>query len=106
MAGADEPHLVRDLDRRAAPAARDGAERDREIDPAGGLDGVRERVRLLADRGRQLAQDPLGLLPLGAGRLRLAVAELDDLERLDEERLARVGGVVDDARARCSASSP
>ena len=53
---------------------------------------------MLADGGRQLAQDPLDLLALRARRLRLAVAELDDLERLDEERLARVGGVVDDAR--------
>ena len=73
---------------------------------AGGLDGGSERARLLADGGRQLAEDPLDLLALGAGGFRLAVAELDDLERLDEERLARVRGVVHDARARCCASSP
>ena len=55
------------------------------------------RAAALADRGRQLAQDPLDLLALGARRLGLAVRELDDVERLDEERLAGVGGVVDDA---------
>jgi hypothetical protein len=52
---------------------------------------------VLADGTRELAQDPLGLLALGAGGLRLAIRELDDLERLDEERLARVGAVMDDA---------
>ena len=57
-----------------------------------------ERVRLLAHGGRQLAQDPLRLLALRARGLRLPVAQLGDLERLDEERLARIGGVVDDAR--------
>ena len=46
---------------------------------------------------RELAQDPLDLLALGGGGLRLAVVEVDDVERLDEQRLARVGGVVDDA---------
>ena len=51
-----------------------------------------------ADGGRQLAQDPLDLLALGAGGLGLAVVQLDDLERLDEERLARARRVVDDAR--------
>ena len=50
MARADQPHLVRDLDGRAAPAARDGAERDREVDLPGRLDGERERVCLLGRR--------------------------------------------------------
>ena len=54
-------------------------------------------MRAIADRGGEVGEDSLGLLALGPRRLRLAVAELDDLERLDEERLARAGGVVDDA---------
>ena len=33
MPRADEPDLVRDLDLRAAPAARDGAARERQVDP-------------------------------------------------------------------------
>ena len=38
------------------------------------------------------------LLALGARSLRLPVAELDDRERLDEQRLPAVGDVVDDPR--------
>ena len=47
------------------------------------LDGF----RTLADCARQLTEDPLDLLSLGAGDLRLPVVQLDRLERLDEERL-------------------
>ena len=60
------------------------------------LDRGGEERRRLADGGRELPQDPLDLLALRARRLRLAVRELDDVERLDEERLAGVGRVVDD----------
>ena len=91
-----EPHLVRDLDGRALPAARERPERERQVDSSRRLDGRGQQRGGFADGGRQLAQDPLDLLALGARRLGLAVRELDDVERLDEERLARVGGVVDD----------
>ena len=70
----------------------------REVDLRGRLDERRERLRARPDRGRELAQDPLDLLALRAGGLGLAVVQLDDLERLDEERLARAGRVVDDPR--------
>ena len=96
MARRCEPHLVRDLHGRALPAARERAERQRQVDPSRRLDRRGHQRRGFADGGRQLAQDPLDLLALGARRLGLAVRELDDVERLDEERLARVGGVVDD----------
>ena len=106
MARADEAHLVRDLDRRAAPA-RDTAPRASARSIARRrLDDRLERVRPLADRARELAQDPLDLLALGARDLRVPVVQLDDLERLDEERLAGVGRVVDDARDVARARSP
>ena len=78
--------------------AREHAERERQVDrapsprPAPPGVGVPRRPR------RQLAQDPLDLLALGARRLRLAVVELDDVERLDEQCLPGVRGVVDDPR--------
>ena len=72
------------------------AERERQVDPARRLDGSRQLCGRIADGGRELPQDPLDLVALRARRLRLAVRELDDVEGLDEERLARVGGVVDD----------
>ena len=54
--------------------------------------------RAVADEPRELAQDPLDLLALGARRLGEPVVQLDDRERLDEERLPGAGRVVDDAR--------
>ena len=78
----------------------------REVDRAGRLD---ERVSSAARSptvARQLAQDPLDLVALGGRGLGLAVVQLDDLERLDEERLPRARCVVDDAAARFAARSP
>ena len=46
---------------------------------------------------RELGQDARDLVALVALELAQAVGELDDRERLDEQRLARVAGVVDDA---------
>ena len=56
--------------RRASPRDRVPHASARSI-RAGGLDGGRDRFGLDADRGRELAQDPLDLLPLRAGGLRL-----------------------------------
>ena len=100
MAGADQADLVGGLDRRAAPATRDEAAGEHQVDLGGRLDQGADVVGALADPGRQLPEDPLGLLALRARRLRLPVAQLDDLERLDEERLARARRVVDDAGNR------
>ena len=47
---------------------------------------------------RELGQDARDLVALVALELAQPVGELDDRERLDEQRLARVAGVVDDAR--------
>ncbi len=87
-----------DLDRCALPAAREGAERHRQVDLPRRLDRCGEKRCRLGDGRRELPQDPLDLLALRARRLRLAVGELDDVERLDEEGLAGVGRVVDDSR--------
>ena len=56
-----------------------------------------ERCLMLPDGGRELAQDSRDLVALGALRLAEPVRVVDDRERLDEERLARAGAVVDDA---------
>ena len=50
-----------------------------------------------ADERRELVEDPLDLLLLRELRLAPGVAQLDDDERLDEQRLAAAGRVVDDA---------
>src|SRR5262249_36167274 len=96
MACTDEANLVRRLDRRTAPAPREDAARDGEVDRTGRLDQRIDGAGVLADSGRKVAEDALDLLALRRGCFRLAVAELDDLERLDEERLPGAGRVVDD----------
>ena len=57
------------------------------------------------DERRQLVEDPLDLLLLGDLRLAPGVAELDGDERLDEQRLAAAGRVVDDALDPARASA-
>ena len=94
----EQLHLVGDRHLGAAPAARDDSARDREVDRGRRLDERDERVCTRADRRRQLAQDAQHLLALGARHLGVLVRHLDELERLDEDRLAGVGDVVDDPR--------
>ena len=94
----EQLHLVGDRHLGAAPAARDDPARDREVDRRRRLDERDDRVRARADRRRQLAQDAQHLLALGARHLGVLVRHLDELERLDEDRLAGVGDVVDDPR--------
>ena len=81
----------------APPRAREGPARDGEVDRPDGLDERGEPLGARAHGGRELAQDPRDLVALGALRLAEPVRVLDDGERLDEERLARAGAVVDDA---------
>ena len=71
---------------------------EREVERAGRLDQRLELGRALADEPRELAQDPLDLLALGARGLGKPVVQLDDRERLDEQRLPRARRVVHDAR--------
>ena len=86
-----------DRDERPAPRARERPARDGEVEVGHGVHESDERDLVLADGGRELAQDPRDLVALGALRLTEPVRVLDDGERLDEERLARAGAVVDDA---------
>ncbi len=72
-------------------------QRDGEVDRRCRLDERDKRGCVLADGGRQLAEDPLDLVALGGRGLRLAVRQLDDLQRLDEQGLSRARCVVDDA---------
>ena len=81
----------------APPRPREGPARDGEVDLPDGLDERDEPVGAGAHGGRELAQDPRDLVALCALRLTEPVRVLDDGERLDEERLARAGAVVDDA---------
>ena len=92
----DQAHRLRDLDGCAVPRPREGSARDRQVDRTARLDERDEIGGPEADSRRELAQDPRHLLALGRGRLREPVRELDHLERLDEQRLARVRDVVDD----------
>ena len=57
-----------------------------------------QRGCLHADERREVPQDPRDLLALGDLGLAQAVRVVDRGERLDEERLARTGRVVHDAR--------
>ncbi len=97
VARREQAHLAADRHFGAAPAARERPARECEVDCTERLDEGRERTGLLRDYGGERAEDPLRLVTLGAGRLGQAVVPLDDREGLDEERLARAGGVVDDA---------
>ena len=76
---AEQAHLVADPHFARHASAREDAARHGQVELPGGFD---ERVSALRGRRHcgQLAQDPLDLLALGAGRLRQAVAELDDRE--------------------------
>ncbi len=98
MAGGDELDVAGRLDRAAAPAARERSAGERDVDRGQHLDGVRKLVRVVADMPRELGQDPRHLVALVALELAQPVGELDDRERLDEQRLAGVARVVHDAR--------
>ena len=97
MPCADDRHFFGPLDRRPAPAPRDRPACDGEVDRRGRLDQRDERCAFSPNGRRQLAKDPFDLVALGRRGLRLAVGQLDDLERLDEQGLPRAGCVVDDA---------
>ena len=71
---------------------------EREVDVGEHLDGVLQLVRVVADLARELGQDARDLVALVALELAQPVGQLDDRERLDEQRLPRVAGVVDDPR--------
>ncbi len=82
---------------RAPPAAREAAAGDGEVERCGGVDERHERLGLCGDERREVAQDPGDLVALGDLGLAQAVRVVDRRQRLDEQRLARAGGVVNDA---------
>ncbi len=96
MTDAEQPDLVGHLDGAAAPAPRKRSACECEIDRGGRVDEHLERVRPGPDERRELGQDALDLLALGARGLGELVVQLDDRERLDEQRLPGARRVVDD----------
>jgi len=68
-----------------------------QIDGAGGLDASGDAGRLMTDPATQVGEDPRDLGPFGGLGLAGRVAELDDLLRFDEDRLAAGARIVDDA---------
>ena len=94
-------------DRRAAPAAaRARRTRARGRSPPSPRRALASASARAPTQRGQLAQDPLDLLALGARGLGEAVVQLDDRERLDEQRLPRARGVVDDARHAAARRRP
>ena len=68
-----------------------------EVELGEGAERLAQRPGVRADQRRQLVEDALDLRLLGGLRLAPRVAELDDDQRLDEQRLAAARRVVDDA---------
>ena len=84
-------------DRCALPPARQLPAGDHQIELARRVDERRESLGVTPGQRRQVAQDPHDLVALGDLRLPQPVGVVDRCERLDEQRLARAGGVVHDA---------
>ena len=83
---------------RSPPAAREAAAGEREVELCGGAHERDERLGLRGDERGEVAQDPRDLVALGDLGLAQPVRVVDGRERLDEQRLARAGGVVHDPR--------
>ena len=81
---------------RSAPAARERAAGDHEVELGGRADERDQRLRLGGDERGEVAEDPRHLVALGDLGLAQPVRVLDGRERLDEERLPRAGRVVHD----------
>ncbi len=102
MPGATQRDAVAPRHLGSPPAPGETGAREGEIDGADRLHEVDDVVRPVADRTRELAQDPRDLLALGAFGLSQAIGVLDDGEGLDEQRLPGARAVVDDARHRAA----
>ena len=98
MSCSDQPDRVGCANLRAAPAPRENGASERKVDRAGRLDEHPKSGGMYPDLRRELPDDPLDFLPLGAHRLGELVVELHDCERLDEECLSRARRVVHDPR--------
>ena len=88
----------RHLGRVRVEVGREAGRRLEGVEPGEHLEVPGEGARARPERLRQLAQDPLLLLGRHGVRDGELVPELDHRVGLDEERLARLRGVVDDAR--------
>ena len=96
VTGADERDVAGDLGCDAVPRARQLGAREGEVDQGERLDRCDEIVGLAADDARELDQDALHLVALVPLELALLVRQLDELERLDEDRLPASRAVVHD----------
>ena len=98
MTRADEPDDVGDLDRCAAPGLREPPHASARSSAPVDSTSACSAAACNATADGELAQDALGLLARLRRRLGQAVVQLDDGERLDEERLPGARRVVDDPR--------
>ena len=100
MAGAQEARLrARRPSRRGSASISVGQARlgGPEVEAGERVQRLAQGLGLAADERRQLVEDPLDLRRFGHLGLAPGIAQLDGNQRLDEQRLAAAGGVVDDA---------
>ena len=99
MAGAEEDDLgpIGGVGPDPVHVGRERRLRRPEVEPGERVERLAELLGVRGDERRQLVEDPLDLLLLGRLRLPPGVAELDGDHRLDEQRRAAAGRVVDDA---------
>ncbi len=90
----------------AAPAAREAAAGDGQVEARGCRDEARESPRLRTDERGEVPEDARHLVALGDLRLAQPVRVVDSRERLHEERLSRAGRVVDDAGYATACARP
>ena len=77
-----------------------------QVDRGGRFDGARDLLGPGADLVAERIEDAVDLMLLVELALTPAVVQLNDFERLDEERLTTRRGVVDDALAAAPAHRP
>ncbi len=104
MARADERPVpvVRDLRQPALAHLAEGHLRLQGVEGRERVDRVEQGVGLPEDGAAELSEQPLDFAPLFGREHGQVVVRLDDLERFDEDRLARARAVVDDSRHAAS----
>ncbi len=100
MARLDQHDVIVLHDGAASRALGEACRRHREVEVCDRVDGRGHVARRGADLRGQGGEDARDLLALLARKLAQSVVLLDERERLDEQRLTRARGVVDDPRNR------